>query len=58
LFAISIQKLLKKLTRIEEIYKDEKLPEQFIGVFRAQKLRLLSAKAKYKTDVTYPEMLI
>ena len=58
LFVIRIQKLLQKLTWIEEIYGDEKLPEQFIKIFYVQKLRLLSAQDRCKTDVIYPEMLI
>ena len=58
LFAIRTDKLLQKLARIEEIYSDEQFPQQFIAAFCAQKLRLLSARDKHKSDIIYPEMLI
>lgn len=58
LFAIRIEKLLEKLSRIEEIYDEEQLPQQFTDVFLAQKLRLISAREKYKTEILYPEMLL
>ncbi|MDO9547791.1 MAG: phosphoenolpyruvate carboxykinase (GTP), partial [Candidatus Marinimicrobia bacterium] len=58
LFAIRIEKLLQKLTRIEKIYSDEKIPELFVAVLHTQKQRLLSAQDKYKSDIIYPEMMI
>ena len=57
IFTIRVDRLLEKLKRIGNVYCDEEMPELFIKALHAQKLRLISARDKYKTDIIYPDMI-
>jgi phosphoenolpyruvate carboxykinase (GTP) len=60
-FAIRIDKWLKKLDRIEKMYKQEEeggeIPEFFWNQLTAQRNRLLEAKEKYNKDIIFPFLL-
>ena len=54
-FSIRIANYLKKLDRIERIYKDEEdVPEIFYKHLEQQRQRLLDAKKKFGKDVVSP----
>ena len=53
-FSIRIPNLLEKLDRIEEVYKEEDVPERFQTHIRQQRERLLEAKEKFGKDVISP----
>ncbi len=54
-FSIRIQKFLKKIERIDIIFKNEKdVPEEFFNELENQRQRLLEAKEKYGTEVLSP----
>lgn len=58
LFAIRVEKLLRKLERMEKIYADDPMPQRFTDVLMDQKTRLFAARDKYRSDIIYPAMLI
>jgi phosphoenolpyruvate carboxykinase (GTP) len=53
-FSIRTDKLLSKLDRIEAIYKQEEVPEEFSRHISQQRGRLMAAKTKFKKDVISP----
>ncbi len=54
-FTIKIPKLLSKLDRIEEIYKEEEVPEKFQKHIQQQRERLIEAKRKFDEDEISPQ---
>ncbi len=53
-FSIRTDKLLSKLDRIEAIYKQEEVPEEFSRHISQQRDRLMETKARFKKDVISP----
>lgn len=53
-FSIRTGNLLKKLERIEEIFREEEVPEEFSSHIQQQKERLQEAKKKYGKDIILP----
>lgn len=54
-FSIRVDNLLKKLDRIEEIFKEEEVPEEFRNHIGQQKERLKEAKEKFGKSVIAPK---
>ena len=55
-FEIRITKLLKKLERIETMYKKEdKVPDFFWTILNEEREKLLGLKEKYKKEEISPE---
>ena len=58
-FTIRLNKFLEKITRMEEIYKDEEnLPEEFTNYMKKIQSRLLESKEKHGNDLVKPEAFV
>jgi phosphoenolpyruvate carboxykinase (GTP) len=53
-FSIRIGKILEKLDRIENVYKDEKMPEEFYTQIAKQREKLIEARDKYNKEIISP----
>lgn len=53
-FSLRVEKLLSKLDRIEKIYSEEEVPEEFMNHFERQRRRLLEAKEKIGKEILSP----